>query len=144
MTPRVRSVKASFPRGDRRALREACLRLADRAWIRLDAAGTTLAAVLTPRGGTGAGLVADLRAEYAQARARRARRAARRPLDAALMSRALELAGRVDARRREPVAELSAERRAEIAALLAEAEAAPPDAGLRAPWSLARKGSGEN
>ena len=94
-----------------------------------------LSAVLTPRAGASAGLAADFRAAYASAAAlRRAARRARE-LRAAILSRSLELADHVDARRREPPPALTPERLAEIAALLAEADAAPRDPlGLRVPW----------
>lgn len=135
-----RPVEVVFPRADLRALREACLRLADRAWIRLDLRGGKVVAALTPRG-KAAGLAADLRAACEEAKARRRARAAARAFDAAAMSRALDLAAHVDAVRREPTPELSPARRAEIAALLAEDAAAPRDPlGLRVPWSELKRG----
>ncbi|MFI5346188.1 MAG: hypothetical protein ACHQ51_07430 [Elusimicrobiota bacterium] len=134
-------VAVRAPKGaDRRAFREAAYRLIDRAWVRLDEKKGFLTAALTPRSGSGAGLAADFKAAYESAAAlRRAARGAR-ALQAAILSRALELADHVDARRREPAPTLPPERLAEIAALLAEAEAAPYDPlGLRVPWEEMRR-----
>lgn len=129
------------PKGaDRDAFLDAAYRLIDRAWVRVDEKAGVLSAVLSPRGGSSAGLAVDFRAAYAAAAAlrRSARRA--RSLRAAILSRALELADHVDARRREPPPALTPERLAEIAALLAEAEAAPRDPlGLRVPWEELRR-----
>jgi hypothetical protein len=129
------------PKGaDRRAFLEAAYRLMDRAWVRLDERGGVLSAILTPRSGAGAGLSTDLKNAYESAGALRRAARGERSLRAAILSRALELADHVDARRREPPPALSAERLAEIAALLAEAEAAPADPlGLRVPWEELRR-----
>jgi hypothetical protein len=128
------------PRGDRRAFLEACARLTPRAWVRLDEKNGRMSAALTPRSASAAGLAAAWRAEYDEALARRRSARAGLALEAAVLSRALELAAHVDARRREPPPELASERKAEIAALLAEADAAPKDPlGIATPWSELRK-----
>jgi hypothetical protein len=131
----VRAAKGA----DRAAFLDAAYRLIDRAWVRVDEKSGVLSAVLTPRT-RGADLASEFRAAYDSAAAlRRGARSARR-LRAAILSRALELADHVDARRREPPPSLPPERLAEIAALLAEAEAAPPDPlGLRVPWEELRR-----
>jgi hypothetical protein len=123
---------------------DAAYRLIDRAWVRVDEKRGVLSAVLTPRAGAAPGLAADFQAAYASAAAlRRAARGARE-LRAAILSRSLELADHVDARRREPPPALPPERLAEIAALLAEADAAPRDPlGLRVPWEELRKREAE-
>ncbi len=110
--------------------------MTDDAWVRLDERNGRLTAVLTPRVGSGVGLVARWRREYESAATRCLFLAEQRVLNAAVMSRALELAQHVDARRQRPLPELSPERRAEISALLAEADAAPKDPlGITRPWS---------
>lgn len=132
------------PKGaDRGAFLDAAYRLLDRAWVRVDEKEGVLSAVLTPRGAC-AGLAADFRAAYASAAALRRGARGARTLRAAILSRALELADHVDARRREPPPSLPPERLAEIAALLAEEEAAPRDPlGLRVPWEELRGGKPE-
>ena len=126
--------------GDRRAFMEAAYRLIDRAWVRLDERGGKLSASLTPRTGGAGALAADFKSAYASASALRRGARGARALQAAILSRALELADHVDARRREPAPTLSPERLAEIEALLAEAEAAPYDPlGLRVPWEELRR-----
>jgi hypothetical protein len=129
------------PKGaDRGAFLDAAHRLLDRAWVRLDERGGVLSAALTPRAGSGAGLVEDFRRALASASALRAAAKDTRALTAVMLSRALELADHVDAKRREPAPSLPPERLAEIASLLAEAEAAPYDPlGLRVPWEELRK-----
>jgi hypothetical protein len=89
-------------------------------------------------------LAAEFRTAYASAAALRGSARGARQLRAAILSRSLELADHVDARRREPPPSLSPERLAEIAALLAEADAAPRDPlGLRAPWEESRRRDAE-
>lgn len=140
-----RAVVVRAPKGsDRGAFLDAAYRLIDRAWVRVDEDAGVLSAVLAPRAGGAASLAGDFATAYASAAALRrgARRA--RSLRAAILSRSLELADHVDARRLEPPPSLSPERLAEIAALLAEAEAAPPDPlGLRVPWEEMRKRESE-
>ncbi|NNN05255.1 MAG: hypothetical protein HKL90_05085 [Elusimicrobia bacterium] len=130
------------PRGaDRGAFLDAAYRMIDRAWVRVDERRGALRVVLAPRRGAAATLAADFRAAYAAAAALRRGARRERPLRAAIVARALELSGHVDARRREPPRSLSEERLAEIAAFLAEAEAAPRDPlGLRVPWEELRRG----
>lgn len=129
---------------DRSAFLDAAYRLIDRAWVRIDDKAGVLSAVLSPRAGGGAGLAADFRGAYASAAALRRGYRRARPLRAAILSRSLELADHVDARRREAPPSLSAERLAEIAALLAEAEASPRDPlGLRVPWEELRRRDAE-
>jgi hypothetical protein len=126
--------------GDRSAFLDAAYRLIERAWVRVDERGGVLRAVLSPRAGSSAGLAGDFRAAYAAAAALRRSERRARSLEAAILTRALELSDHFDARLREPPPALSAERRAEIAAVLAEAEAAPPDPlGLRVPWEELRR-----
>jgi hypothetical protein len=141
MRSRRRPVVVRAPKGaDREAFLDAAYRLIDRAWVRLDEKSGVLSAVLTPRG-TAAGLAEDLRAAYAAAAALRLGERRARPLRAALLSRALELADHVDERRADPPPALPPQRLAEIAALLAEDAAAPRDPlGLRVPWEELRKG----
>lgn len=133
------------PKGaDREAFLDAAYRLIDRAWVRVDETAGVLSVRLSPRAGAAAGLAADFWAAFASAAALRRGARAARPLRAAILSRALELADHVDARRREPPPALSAERLAEIAALLAEADAAPRDPlGLRVPWEELRRRDAE-
>jgi len=132
----VRAAKGA----DRRAFLEAAYRLMDRAWVRLDEKSGVLSAALTPRSGAGDGLAGEFRRAFASAAALRRAERGMRALRAAILSRALEMADHVDARRREPPPALPPERLAEIAALLAEAEAAPYDPlGLRVPWEELRR-----
>ena len=137
-----KSAVVRAPRGaDREAFLDAAYRLVDRAWVRVDEKAGVLSAVLTPRAGGPSGLVEDFRLAYRSAAALRRSARPARALRAAILSRALELADHVDARRREPPPSLPPERLAEIAALLAEAESAPPDPlGLRVPWEELRRG----
>lgn len=138
MLPRApKSVVVRLPAGgDRRAFLEACARLMPDAWVRLEDKKGVVRAHLTGRPGADADLARDWRRAYAEVLSRRRAAGAARALEAAVLSRALELAEHVDARRREPPPELPAERRAEIAALLAEAESAPKDPlGIAVPWS---------
>lgn len=129
--------------GDRRAFLDAAYAMIAHAWVRLDEAKGRLGVFLEAKSGRGAGLAAAFRAAYAESRARRAAARAERALEAAALSRALELADRVDARRREPEPALAPERLAEIARLLAEDEAARRlkglDARLTRTWERARR-----
>jgi hypothetical protein len=138
--PARKAAVVRAPKGaDREAFLDAAYRLIDRAWVRVDEKAGVLSAVLTPRAGAAAGLADDFRAAYESAAALRRGARRSRPLRAAILSRSLELADHVDARRREAPPSLPPERLAEIAALLAEAEAAPRDPlGLRVPWEELR------
>lgn len=135
------SVVALPAGGDRAAFLDACYRLVGRAWVRLDEKRGRLSAALTPRAGGAQALGALLHREYAAALARKSGERAARALEAALLSRALEAAERVDARRRAPEPSLPAERLEEIARLVAEAEAAPRPRGVETPWSELRRKS---
>jgi hypothetical protein len=139
-----KAVVVRAPKGaPRDAFLDAACRLFDRAWVRLDERAGRLSAVLTPRAGSGAGLAADFAAALASETALRRAARARRELDAATLSRALEAADHVDARRRQAPPSLPPERLEEIARLLAEAESAPPDPlGLRVPWDELRRRGG--
>ncbi len=140
-----KAVVVRAPKGsDRDAFLDAAYRLIDRAWVRVDERAGVLSAVLTPRGAAAAGLAADFRTAYESAAALRRSARGARQLRAAILSRSLELADHVDARRREPAPALSPERLAEIAALLTEAEGAPADPlGLRVPWEELRRRDAE-
>lgn len=139
-----KAVVVRAPKGsDRDAFLDAAYRLIDRAWVRIDEKEGVLSAVLTPRAGAPAGLAADFRAALASAAALRRGARGARTARASILSRSLELADHVDARRREPPPALSPERLAEIAALLAEADGAPLDPlGLRVPWEELRRRDG--
>lgn len=141
-----KAVVVRAPKGaDREAFRDAALRMLDRAAAVLDEKSGVLSVRLTPRTGSAAGLAEDFRAALASATALRRAAKDSRALAAVVLSRALEMADHVDAKRREPPPSLPPERLEEIARLLAEAEAAPYDPlGLRVPWEeLRRRGEAE-
>ena len=135
-----RELSVALPKGgDAEAFLDAAYELISLAYVRLDEKGGRPAAILTPRG------AADVKKAFASAYAaavkRRAAAKKSRALEAAALSRALALAGHVDARRREPEPGLPPERLAEIEALLAEHEAAKKDYGaIKTPWEDIRKG----
>lgn len=133
--------RVSLPRGgDAAAFRGAAYRLIERAFVRLDLKGKTLVAVLTAKPGAGKGLAKAFWAAYDGERRRIAVRKAGRKAEAALLSKALQLAAHADARRDQPAESLPPEVEAEIAALLAEHEKAPKEAlGIRRNWEDLRK-----
>ncbi len=115
-----------LPRGgDREAFRGAAYRLLERAHVRLDVKGKSLAAVLTAKPGGGKGLKAAFWAAYDGERRRAAVRKRGRMPEAALLTKALKLAAHADAKLARSEEGLPPEVDAEISALLAEAEASP-------------------
>jgi hypothetical protein len=133
--------RVTLPRGgDAAAFRGAAYRLIERAYVRLDLKGRTLAAVLTAKPGAGKGLAESFWAAYDGELRRAAVRRAGRRAEAALLSEALKLAAHADAKRDAPAESLPPEVEAEIAALLAEHEAAPKEQlGIRRNWEDLRK-----
>ena len=139
-----KAVVVRAPRAiNRSAFLDAAYRMIDRAWVRVDEKKGRLSVFLTPRRGRDANIAADFTKTLDACAAQQRGAGGARRLRAAVLSRALELADRVDAHRREPPPSLSTERLTEIELLLAEAESAPKDPlGLRQTWDELRRGGG--
>lgn len=130
MAKRFPPKTVSLPKGgDRQAFLDAAYLMIERCWVRLDEKNRRLLAVLTPKSSS-KNLSEDFFRWYEFCRANKSSVAAR----AAELSRALELAEHVDARRREPPPSLPPERLDEIARILKEAESKPRDPHLRSNW----------
>lgn len=118
-----RPPEAALPKGgDREAFLDAAYEAIRFAYVRLDERKGRPVAVLTPKKGV-KDAAKRFKAAFAAASARRKGAKKARVLEAAALSRALSLADRVDARRKEPEPSLPPERLKEIADLLAEHEA---------------------